>query len=322
MVKDTNPDLGLYKGETVIYRGPYGGKYGFDVIDPDTGKKSLMQIESSTPMADIVSNLEEEGEKKKRPGDKHIGDSPQPVKAQPQEQPGILGQIKNKIGELLGPNVSREEATGEKVPQGEGDYSVAYSRTTHRPIIMAHSQEQMNELAGGDYGATFLKPGDVGVGGGPLAQVVRKSLAEGPVSVVGPDVTAPMEPAAPGKMQGTVQHEVIHQVMGDTKVSTDKFLDALPAEIAEPMRAHLTKNFPKSKWGEEIPAHLGASGVHAPGSDPRINQAETIGLSPEQAQKAWKVYLSLLAKQDPKKAAKLKAHMGADKNTTPPASRK
>lgn len=322
VVKDTNPDLGLYKGETVIYRGPYGGKYGFDVIDPDTGKKSLMQIESSTPMADIVSNLEEEGEKKKRPGDKHIGDSPQPVKAQPQEQPGILGQIKNKIGELLGPNVSREEATGEKVPQGEGDYSVAYSRTTHRPIIMAHSQEQMNELAGGDYGATFLKPGDVGVGGGPLAQVVRKSLAEGPVSVVGPDVTAPMEPAAPGKMQGTVQHEVIHQVMGDTKVSTDKFLDALPAEIAEPMRAHLTKNFPKSKWGEEIPAHLGASGVHAPGSDPRINQAETIGLSPEQAQKAWKVYLSLLAKQDPKKAAKLKAHMGADKNTTPPASRK
>ena len=65
VVKDTNPDLGLYKGETVIYRGPYGGKYGFDVIDPDTGKKSLMQIESSTPMADIVSNLEEEGEKKR-----------------------------------------------------------------------------------------------------------------------------------------------------------------------------------------------------------------------------------------------------------------
>ena len=75
VVKDTNPDLGLYKGETVIYRGPYGGKYGFDVIDPDTGKKSLMQIESSTPMADIVSNLEEEGEKKKRPGDKHIGNT-------------------------------------------------------------------------------------------------------------------------------------------------------------------------------------------------------------------------------------------------------
>ena len=322
VVKDTNPDLGLYKGETIIYRGPYGGKYGFDVIDPETGTKSLMQIDAATPMADIVGNLEEEGQKKKRPGDKHLGDSPQPVKAKPEEQPSILGEIKNKVGELLGPKVSQEEATGQKVPQGEGDYSVAYSRTTHRPIIMAHSQEQMNELAGGDYGATFLKPGDVGVGGGPLAQVVRKSLTEGPVSVVGPDVTAPMEPSAPGKMQGTVQHEVIHQVLGETKVSSDKFLDALPSEIAEPMRAHLTKNFPKAKWGEEIPAHLGASGVNAAGSDPRINQAETIGLSPEQAQKAWKVYLSLLAKQDPKKAAKLKAHMAADTDTAPPASRK
>jgi len=322
VVKDTNPDLGLYKGETVIYRGPYGGKYGFDVIDPDTGQKSLMQIEASTPMKDILDNLEEPGEKKKRPGDKHLGDSPQAVKAKAEEQPSILGEIKNKIGEWLGPNVPREEATGEKVPQGEGDYSVAYSRATRRPIIMAHSKEEMDKLAGGDYGATFLKPGDVGVGGGPLAQVVRKSLREGPVSVVGPDVAAPMEPATPGKMQGTVQHEVIHQMLGETKVPTEKFLSALPPDIAEPMRAHLTKNFPKSKWGEEIPAHLGASGVVAPGSDPRVNQAETIGLSPEQAQKAWKVYLSLLAKQDPKKAAKLKAHMGADTDATPPASRK
>ncbi len=202
----------------------------------------------------------------------------------------LTGVMRNKVGELLGSDKG-------------ADYSTAYSRLTHRPVIVAHSQEQMDQLASGDRGSTFLKPGDQGVGGGPLAQVVREHLDEGPVSVVGPQ-------SGPG----TVLHESIHQVLGDTKVSGDKLMAALPSDVREKMRAALTDKFPKYKWADEIAAHLGAS--NRKGAE---DQSKQLGLTPKEAKQAWQVYLSLLEKQDPKKAAKLKKYIGA--GTAPPKAR-
>jgi hypothetical protein len=123
-------------------------------------------------------------------------------------------------------------------------------------------------------------------------------------SVIGPEVTEPLQAARPGQMQGTARHEVIHQILGGTKVPPAEFLKALPPDISELMRAALTKNFATDKWGEEIPAHLGSS-FDVPGSAYGTNQAYDLGLEPAQAQQAWNTYLSLLAKQDPSKAAKL-----------------
>jgi hypothetical protein len=179
-------------------------------------------------------------------------------------------------------------------------------------MIMAHSQQQMNQLDPNDWGGTYLKPGDTGIGGGPLAQLVRAQLPSGPASVISPLATGPMERPKQGEMQGVPRHEAIHQFLGDTKVSPDALLSQLPPNVAEAMRAHLTQNIPKSQWADEIAARLGSSGINAPGSDPRINQAETLGISPQQAQQAWSKYLSLLAKTDPTKAAKLMRYTGAN----------
>jgi hypothetical protein len=226
----------------------------------------------------------------------------------PQPSPSFLdilqqfpGLVKNKLGQI----------TGGSDP-AEGDVSLAYSRLTHNPMIMAHTSQQMSQLDPNDWGATFQKPGDVGIGGGPLAQLVRSQLPSGPVSVVSPDATSPMEQPKQGGMQGVARHEAIHQFLGDSHVSPEALLSQLPPNVAEAMRAHLTKNVPKSQWADEIAARLGASGINAPGSDPRINQAETLGISPQQAQQAWPKYLSLLAKTDPAKAAKLMRYTGAN----------
>lgn len=240
-----------------------------------------------------------------------------PHEVKPSLLSNVVGTLQDAEGNFY--NKIQEGASwiGDKISGEKPDATVAYSRNTHQPIIYAHSREQMDELAGKDWGATFQKPGDVGWGGGPLANTVRELLPSGPVSVIGPDAVSRWQAPKQGEMQGTQTHEEIHQILGDTHVSPEKFLAALPPDIAENLRAKLTNSFAKRKWAEEIPAHLGASGVIAPGSDPRINQAETIGLKPEQAQKAWQIYLTMLEKQDPKKAAKLRKHF----NPSPPEPR-
>jgi hypothetical protein len=227
----------------------------------------------------------------------------------PQPSPSFLeilqqfpGLLKNKLGQAIG-------SVG---PQESPDYNLAYSRLSHDPMIMANSSQQMKQLDPNDWGATFQKPGDVGIGGGPLAQLVRSQLPSGPVSVVSPDATSTMEQPKQGGMQGVPRHEAIHQFLGDSHVSADSLLSQLPQPVADQMRSYLTQNVPKSQWANEIAARLGSSGINAPGSDPRINQAETLGISPQQAQQAWSKYLSLLAKTDPAKAAKLMRYTGAN----------
>jgi hypothetical protein len=158
----------------------------------------------------------------------------------------------------------------------------AQSRATHGPMLFTDSPLLMDVLAPGDWGATL-----------------------GKASIVGPGSTKALDSGRPGDMQGVPRHEIVHQIMGDTKLAPEDLFKALPPDISERMRNHLTQNIPRNQWGQEIAARLGSSGVDYPGSDPRTTQAYTLGLSSEQAQQTWNTYLSLLSKQNPQMAAKL-----------------
>jgi hypothetical protein len=201
------------------------------------------------------------------------------------------GLAKNQVGSAIGDVATRLGL------QAQPDYSMAYNRFTRNPMIVSHDPSQMASLESGSFGSTFMQPGDVGVGHGPLAQLVRQNLPSGPVTVLAPGTADPFTRTGLTG-QGVPRHETAHQILGDTQVPVQQLFSKLPPEIAQRIQ--------NSGWpADEIGVRLAASTIADPSADPRTTQAYSIGLTPDEARQALNVWLSELAKIDPSKAAKM-----------------
>jgi len=218
-----------------------------------------------------------------------------PDQSMPEPSPSFLALLKNRVQELFG---------GQPGTAGAHE---AYSRLTRRPMYMAGSEQQAERIGPGNYGSTFLHPGDVGMGGGPLAELVREQLPSGPVTVLNPALLTE------GK-EGVPTHESMHQYLGEEAVSPEVLLKALPKETADRLRTGLKNLSDKAGYSAgNIPGELAArvlsSGAVTQGADFMKSQGATIGLTdPAEAKLVRETYLKLLAKQDPKKAARLASY--------------
>ncbi len=314
-------DLGLYPGDDVVYGGTSRGKHSF-TIHEGAHRQVILIDAKDTPIEDVMKVLGEpapppeprKAKGKKKEGPKHQRREEPDKDSTATDDPGFFGKLKNKAGELI------HEGMQKIGVEDKPEYSEAYSRLTHQPLIVAKDPKQFEELAPGDVGATFFKAGDLGVKSGPLGNVVREQLGkgEGPISVVHPDV----EKTDPMLQSGVPTHEAIHQFVGEKNpVPVKEFMDALPPNIADRIRQHRSGRIAPDELGDELPARLGASGLGGAGgadTDPRKTQEYSLGLNQEEAKQAWNVWLDLYAKKDPKKAAKLRAYTGGG---APPETR-
>ena len=306
-------DIGLYPGDDVVYGGTSRGKHSF-TIHEGAHRQVILIDAKDTPIEDVMKVLGEpapppeprKAKGKKKEGPKHQRREEPDKDSTATDDPGFFGKLKNKAGELI------HEGMQKVGVEDKPEYSEAYSRLTHQPLIVAKDPKQFEELAPGDVGATFFKAGDLGVKSGPLGNVVREQLGkgEGPISVVHPDV----EKTDPMLQSGVITHEAIHQFVGEKNpVPVDEFMAALPPNIADRIRQHRSGRIAPGELGDELPARLGASGLGGAGgaeTDPRKTQEYSLGLNQEEAKQAWNIWLDLYAKKDPKKAAKLRAYTG------------